>query len=303
MGHRWLYVVLIAVVVLGLSFVFGVFSYFISSRGEGDSSFSFLRGGRVGIVKIEGAILSSDDAIEDIEKIRKDDSVRSVVLRIESPGGSVGASQEILEAVNMLAKEKPVIASMGSVAASGGYYVALGAKQILANPGTITGSIGVRMEHVNVGSLLRWARIEHQTLKSGRFKDVGSFDRPLSPADREILEHLLKNMHEQFKEAVAQARNLDMKDVDELADGRIFTGQEAIKLGLIDRIGGFAQAVQLAAELGRISGEPKLYYPRKMRIWFMRLVQEAKLIIDDLTRISVDYWQPVMALSTNENSL
>lgn len=297
MGHRWLYVVLIAVVVLGLAFVFGVFSYFISAKGSGDSSFSFLRGARVGVVKIEGAILSSEEAIEDIEEIRKDDSVASVVLRIESPGGSVGASQEILEAVRMLAEEKPVVASMGSVAASGGYYVALGAKQILANPGTITGSIGVRMEHVNVGGLLKWARVEHETLKSGRFKDLGSFDRPLSPADKEILEGVLKNMHVQFKEAVALARNLDMKEVDKLADGRIYTGQEAIKLGLIDRIGGFAQAIKLAAELGGISGEPKLYYPRKGRIWFMRLVQEAKSIIDDLTRVSVEYWQPVMALS------
>ncbi|MFH1830985.1 MAG: signal peptide peptidase SppA [Pseudomonadota bacterium] len=295
MKHTWLYILLIAFVILGLAFMFGVVSY-VMSTGEEHSSFSFLKGGRIGVVKVEGAILSSDEAIEDIENVRKDGSVASVVLRIESPGGSVGASQEILEAVKMLAEEKPVVASMGSVAASGGYYVALGAKQILANPGTITGSIGVRMEHINVGGLLNWAKIGHETLKSGKFKDLGSFDRPLSPSDRELLEGVLANMHQQFKDAVAQARNLDMKDVDELADGRIYTGQEAINLGLVDRIGGFAEAIKLAAELGGIKGEPKLYYPRKTKMWFMRLVEEAKSTVEDLTRVSVEYWQPMMAL-------
>jgi protease-4 len=220
-----------------------------------------------------------------------------VILWIDSPGGSVGASQEILEAVRLLSKEKPVIASMGTVAASGGYYVALGAERILANPGTITGSIGVRMEHINVGRLLDWARIGHETLKSGKYKDMGAIDRPLTPEERRLLEETLKGLHAQFKQAVADFRNLDLSEVDIIADGRIFTGQEAIKLGLVDTIGGFAKAIELAAEMGGIEGEPELTYPGKHRMWFMRLVEEARVAVEIFAQGAGDYWRPVMSLS------
>lgn len=296
MSNRWLIALLVVVVVLGMAFIFGMFSFILSSGGEG-SSLGLFGGDKVGVVKVEGAIISSDDTIGDIETVRKDGSVASVVIRIESPGGSVGASQEILEAIRLLAKEKPVIASMGTVAASGGYYVSLGAKRILANPGTITGSIGVRMEHINVGGLLKWARIGHTTLKSGKYKDIGAIDRPLTPEERRLLEDVLKQLHRQFIEAVSQARNLEMEEVEKLADGRVFTGQEAIGLGLVDKIGGFAEAIKLAAELGEIKGDPTLTYPRKRRMWFMRFVEEAKLAVETLAQGTTGYWRPVMSLS------
>jgi protease-4 len=288
---------LIAVVVLGVAFVLGMFSFMLTGSGGNSTAFSLLRGKKVGVVRVEGAIISADGVIEDIEKVRKDKSIASVVIRIESPGGSVGASQEILEAIRFLAKDKPVIASMGNVAASGGYYVALGAEQILANPGTITGSIGVRMEHVNVGGLLKWAKIGHETLKSGEYKDIGSMDRPLSSQEKAFLEGLLQQMHEQFKADVAAARGLERKDVDRIADGRVYSGQEAIALGLVDKIGGFAEAIKLAAELGGISGEPKLVYPEKRRMWFMRFLEEAGMAFGKLAQGSADYWRPVMSIS------
>lgn len=296
MSNRWLIILLVAVIVLGAAFVLGMFSFILSSSDEG-GSIGFLGGDKVGVVKVEGTIISSDDAIEDIEKVRKDSAVASVILRVDSPGGSVGASQEILEAVRALAKEKPVVASMGTVAASGGYYVALGAERILANPGTITGSIGVRMEHINVGRLLDWARIGHETLKSGKYKDIGAIDRPLTSEERRILEGVLRGLHEQFKKAVADSRNLDMAEVDRIADGRVFTGQEAIELGLVDTIGGFAKAIELAAAMGGIEGEPKLTYPGKHRRWFMRLVEETRMAVETLAQGAGGHWRPVMSLS------
>lgn len=300
MGNRWLIAVLIAVVVLGIAFVLGMFSFLLSGGSGGRGSFAVFGGKKVGVVKVEGAIISADGVIEDIEQVRQDDSVASVVIRIESPGGSVGASQEILEAIRILAKEKPVVASMGNVAASGGYYVALGAQEILANPGTVTGSIGVRMEHVNIGGLLKWARIGHETLKSGKYKDLASMDRPLGPEERALLEEILMQMHDQFKADVAAARGLDRQEVDRIADGRMYTGQEAVALGLVDRTGGFAEAIKLAAKLGGISGEPNLVYPEKRRMWFMRFVEEASIALGKLAQGSVDYWRPVMSISAAE---
>ena len=296
MSNKWLIALLIVMVVLGMAFIFGMISYVISSGGDG-GSLGFFGGNKVGIVKVEGTIISSDETIEDIESMRKDDSIASVIIRVDSPGGSVGASQEILEAIRFLAKDKPVVVSMGTVAASGGYYVSLGADRILANPGTITGSIGVRMEHINIGGLLQWARIGHETLKSGKYKDIGAIDRPLSPTEKAILQEVLDKLHKQFKEAVSEARKIGMEEVDRIADGRVFTGQEAIELGLIDKIGGFAEAIRLAAEMGGIEGEPKLSYPSKHRMWFMRLVEEARIAVETLAQGAGDYWLPVMSLS------
>lgn len=296
MSNRWLIALLIVIVVLGMAFVFGMFSFIVSSGGGGSSS--IFGGDKVGVVKVEGTIVSADGVIEDIESLRKDDSIASVILRIESPGGSVGASQEILEAVMLLAEEKPVVASMGTVAASGGYYVALGANRILANPGTITGSIGVRMEHVNISGLLDWARIQHTTLKSGRYKDIGAIDRPLSAEEKAILEGVLKKLHAQFNLAVAEGRDLEVADVEKIADGRVFTGQEALELGLIDGIGGLAEAIKVAAEMGGIDGEPELSYPDKHKKWIMRLIEEARVSFEKLAQGAVGYWRPVMSLST-----
>jgi protease IV len=229
--------------------------------------------------------------------VRKDDGIASVILRIESPGGAVGASQEILEAVRRLAKEKPVVASMGSVATSGAYYVACGATKVLANLGTVTGSIGVRMDHVTLVDLLKWAKVNHETLKSGKFKDLGAFDRLMTPEERTLLEGVLLDMHRQFKETVAEARGIDPAEIEKLADGRIYTGRQAVELGLVDGIGGFTEAVKLAAELGHIMGEPELSYPADRGPLLRRLIEGTESLVENLLIAgAIERWQPVMAL-------
>ena len=273
MKHKGLLIALVIVLLAGGAFLFGMAVSLVAGGGSG--SLSWPGGGKVGVVTVDGAIISADTLVDELEGFRKEDGIKSVVLRIESPGGSVAASQEILEAVRKLAAKKPVVASMGSVAASGGYYVSCGATRVLANPGTITGSIGVRMEHVMLGDLLSWAKIRHETLKSGRMKDLGSFDRPMTPEERAILEEMLRDIHEQFKDEVAKSRNLSQEKVDELADGRVYTGRQALELGLVDKMGGLDEAVELAANLGGIKGEPKIVRPKKMSPLIERLVGAA----------------------------
>ncbi len=255
MRNRTLIVLLIVLVLLGGSFLFGMFVYLVSSPERDTSIFS---GGNVGLVKIEGGIYDPMDTVKELDEYRKDDDVKAVVVRIESPGGTVSASQEIFGAIKRLAEKKPVVASMGSVAASGGYYAACGATKIVADPGTITGSIGVRMDHVEIGNLLRWAKIGHETLKSGRYKDIASPDRPMTPEEKAILEEMLADVHRQFKNDVAVSRALSPEVVDLLADGRIYSGEQAQMKGLVDVLGGYFDAVKLAGELAGIKGEPKV---------------------------------------------
>ena len=173
----------------------------------------------------------------------------------------MSASQEIFESVKELRSVKPVVASMGTVAASGGYYIAAPANKIVANPGTITGSIGVRMELLNVEDLLQWARLKTTTLKSGRLKDVGSSTRPMTDEEREYLESILREMHMQFKKAVAESRGLSLEDVEKVADGRVLTGEQALTVKLIDELGSLEKATKVAAELGGIKGDPDIFYP------------------------------------------
>lgn len=287
MGRKTLFLILGILFAMCAAFLFGMASYYFG----GEDSWSF--GGSVGVITIEGPILSSDETIGDIEKFKKENGIKSVVLRIDSPGGSVGAAQDILESVRALAKEKPVIASLGSVAASGGYYVACGATKILANEGSVTGSIGVRMEHVMVGDLLKWAKIQSETLKSGRFKDIVSSTRPMTPEERRIMQGILDDIHLQFKESVVSTRGLPMEKVNEIADGRVYTGRQAVKLGLVDEIGGFGEAVQLAAKLGGITGEPRIKRPGGSHRFIKRILDSADSIFGNSVFFS-GHWQPMM---------
>ncbi len=292
MRHKWLLIVIPVAAMIFIAFMVGMVSFF-ATTGGGTSIFG---GGRVGVIEVRGPIISAEETVKDIEELKKEDGIKSVILRIESPGGSVGASQEILEAVKLLAKEKPLVASMGSVAASGGYYIACGATRILANPGTITGSIGVRMEHVAIGDLLRWAKVNLETLKSGRYKDIGTMERPLTDEERGILQELLDELRGQFKQAVMGARGLSAEEVEALADGRVFTGIRAKDLGLVDEIGGFAEAIKLAAQLGGISGEPELAYPKKRGGFIKRMIEGAAESLDFLAGSAADYRRPVMKI-------
>ncbi len=220
-------------------------------------------GEKVAIVEIQGVIVSSRDINERLIRFRDDSQVKAIVLRVNSPGGGVGPSQEIFAEVKKADQIKPVIVSMGSVAASGGYYVAAPARRILANPGTITGSIGVIMEFTNIQELLDKIGLSTTVVKSGEHKDLGSPVRPMSEDEQMILQDLVSDVHGQFIRAVAEGRGMNEDEVLRISDGRIFSGQTGKALGLIDELGNLQDAIKVAAELGGIDGDPKVIYPAK----------------------------------------
>jgi protease-4 len=200
--------------------------------------------------------------------------VKSVVIRIDSPGGGVAASQEIYEAIKKFRSEtnKRVVVSMGSVAASGGYYIACASDKIFANPGTITGSIGVIAEWYNYGDLLRWAKMQDVVIKSGSLKDSGSPTRPLTDEEKSYFQSLINVLYAQFVSAVASSRSMKEEEVRKLADGRVYTGQEAKANRLVDEIGTFQDAIAAAAKMAGISGEPKIVSPVKRRFSILDLL-------------------------------
>jgi protease-4 len=251
---------LMALLTLGAIFVFFLLLIVVVGKMSGRSS-RFVLGDKVGYVTIAGAITTSEKIIEQIDIFKEDSSVKAIVLRVNSPGGGVSPSQEIYDEVKAAAAVKPVVVSMGSVAASGGYYIAVPAQRILANPGTITGSIGVIMQFTNVEELLGKVGLKSQVVKSGLHKDIGSPVRPMSSADREILQSLIDDVYAQFVQAVAESRQMDLEKVRQLADGRIFTGRQALQAGLVDELGGYQDAIRVAAELAGIKGKPKVVYP------------------------------------------
>ncbi|GBE02338.1 putative signal peptide peptidase SppA [bacterium BMS3Bbin06] len=215
-------------------------------------------GEKVALVKVVGPIVSSSDVINELTKYRKDSSVKSVILRVDSPGGAVAPSQEIYEEVEKLRKEKPVVVSMGSVAASGGYYIAAPATKIFANPGTVTGSIGVIMEIPNVKGLMDKLGIKTEVIKSGRHKDLASVFRGIGKEERQILQNVLDDVHKQFIRAVSKGRNIPYDVIKKIADGRVFTGRQAKEKGLVDELGNLQDAIMEAARLGGIKGEPRV---------------------------------------------
>lgn len=220
---------------------------------------------RIALIRVEGVILDAQQTVGDLKKFGDSPSVKAIVLRIDSPGGGVVPSQEIHDAVMRVRNKqnKAVVASMGTVAASGGYYIAAATDRIIANPGTLTGSIGVIMELANLEGLLKKIGVENVVVKSGRHKDIGSPFRKLSDEDRRILQSVMDDVHTQFIEAVAEGRSLDVSDVQPLADGRIFTGRQAKDIKLVDELGDLEDAIKLAADLAGIEGEPKVVEPRK----------------------------------------
>lgn len=243
----------------------------VKSDGEGSSSSG---GDRVGVVELQGTIMDSKKVLKELKTFAEAEHIKAVVLRIDSPGGAVGPSQEIYDAVKKLKEKKKVVASMGSMAASGGFYVACAADKVYANPGTLTGSIGVIMELPNVQGLLKWAGVEMNTITAGKMKDAGSPFRTMSPEEREYFSAMLADVHEQFIEAVALGRKLSVDEVRPLADGRVFSGRQAKEAKLVDELGGIEVAVAEAAKLGGISGEPKTEYPQKEKKLLRELLGE-----------------------------
>ncbi len=218
---------------------------------------------QIGVIPIEGTISDSRSVISSLIKYKKDKKIKAIILRINSPGGSVAPTQEIYQEVRKTIITKKVIASMGSVAASGGYYIAAATDKIVANPGTITGSIGVMIKFMRIKGLLDRIGIHFEVFKSGRFKDVGSPHRKATEQDRELIQALILDIKRQFVKDVSVGRNLPVEKVQKLADGRIFTGAQAKEAGLVDSLGNFQDAVEIAKEMANIDGEVVLIYPKK----------------------------------------
>jgi protease-4 len=214
----------------------------------------------VGVLVLEGPINDSQGAIRGLKRFAETDRIRAVVVRIDSPGGGVVPTQEIYGEIERLKEKKPIIASLGGMATSGGYYIASASNTIVANPGTLTGSIGVIMELANVEGLMQKLGLQGYNIKSGPHKDIGSPWRPLSPEGREILQALVDNVHSQFVRAVAKGRGMSEAKARELADGRIYSGEQAKGMGLVDLLGNLEDAIDLAAKRTGIEGEPNVIY-------------------------------------------
>lgn len=239
---------------------------------SGQGNYSSSNG--VGLVEVKGMIVDSSETVRQLRHFLKKDEVKAVVLRIDSPGGVVGPSQEIYQEVKRLAGKKKVVVSMGSLAASGGYYIAVPANLIYANPGTITASIGVLIKFSNIEGLLGKIGIKSSTIKTGAFKDAGSPDRPLSEDDRAMFQAVIDSTHEQFVQAVAQGRKLPVEDVRRIADGRILSGEQAKAARLVDRLGNLQDAIDEAGRLAGIAGEPKIILPPKRKVNYLELFAE-----------------------------
>ena len=238
---------------------------------------SFAIGDKIGVIEVFGVIADSKQVIEQLHDFRDNAGIKALVLRVDSPGGGVGPSQEIFDEVKAVDAVKPVVVSMGSVAASGGYYIAAAAREIVANPGTITGSIGVIMEFANFQELLDKIGLGSVVVKSGEYKDIGSPTREMTAAEREILQNLIDDVHSQFVASVAEGRHLEVAAVAAIADGRIFTGRRAMEMGLVDKLGNLEVAIKRAAELAGIQGEPHVVYPPGKKPKFIDLFIEGTL--------------------------
>lgn len=214
--------------------------------------------GKVAVVRIKGPIIDSKNPVDEIKSYVKDSSIKAIILRVDSPGGAVAPAQEIYKEVKKATAKKKIIVSMGSVAASGGYYISAPADRIIANPGTLTGSIGVIMELPNIEGLMNKIGVKTEVIKSGRHKDIASIFRKMGKEERIILQGVLDDVHEQFIKAVSEGRNIPFDDVKNLADGRILTGKQALDAGLVDELGNLEDAIAVAAKLVGIKGEPQV---------------------------------------------
>ena len=246
-----------------IGFVAIIAIYGLGLFGGDGRSFSLRE--KVGIIPIEGIIGDAEELIEQINEFADDRGIRAVVLRIDSPGGGVVPSQEIYQAVRELKKKKKVVASMGSVAASGGYLIAVAADRIVANPGSITGSISTVMHYANVEGLLKKVGVRSSVVKSGKFKDIGSPTREMTAEERSLIQAIVDDIYDQFVRTIALNRKLPLQRIFELADGRIFSGRHAMDLGLVDELGGLQDAVLLAGKLSGMEGSPEIVHGMKKK--------------------------------------
>jgi len=264
-GRTLLYFTLGLVALVVLS---SVFSRYLSDGGLDDGK------EKIALVEISGQIFDSREIVRQLSKYRRDDDIKAILLRIDSPGGAVAPSQEIYdEVLRVRADNKKIYASMGSLAASGGYYIAVAADRIFANPGTLTGSIGVIMAFGNAEKLMEKIGLEPQVVKSGKYKDVGSPARKMTAEERIYLQRVVDDVHQQFIDAVVQGRNITPKQARKLADGRIFTGRQALELKMVDEMGGLEDVIVKLGEAAGIEGRPRVVWEEPPKGFLEWLIQ------------------------------
>jgi protease-4 len=271
---------------VGLISLFGIFVVFIFAlwflNRLGFGTGLPIGKDKIVVVEIEGVLTKSRPTIEKLLQYKKDESIKAIVLRINSPGGGVSPAQEIYQELTKLRDTKYIIASMESVAASGGYYIACAAHKIVANPGTITGSIGVIIEFANMEELLDKIGLKSVVIKSGKYKDIMSPTRQISKEEQELLQAVIDSVHNQFISAVAQGRGIPKEKVVAIADGRIFSGEQAKEIGLVDELGNLQDAIKTATQMSGIEGEPHIIYPKEKRpsIWEILLGESLSTLSD-----------------------
>jgi protease-4 len=259
-----LYAFLVFGGLLGLCFAF-FFALMTSIDTRGEPSWGSGDGPKIGVVEVAGVIGDTKDLVGQLHELRKDDSIKAIVVRIDSPGGAVAPSQEVYRAIQRAKEKKKVVCSMGTVAASGGYYIAAACDKIYASRGTITGSIGVISELPHVQGLLELAKIQVDTIKSGTYKDTGTPLRPMTADEKQFFQRFVDGIYEQFLDDVSKGRKLDKAELRLIADGRVLSGDEAVKAKLVDEIGNLEDAIDGAAKLANLKGEPVPVFIKKQQ--------------------------------------
>jgi protease-4 len=299
MKNKPILMILVTAVGLGVIFFSVLVVATLLSGGRSSKPLAPLPGmDKVALVKIEGLLINADPIVEEIKGHADDSSVKAIIVRVDSPGGGVVVSQEIYNALLNARKtgNKKVVVSLGSVAASGGYYIAAAGDRIVANPGTLTGSIGVKMEFANLEKLLEKIGVKGMVVKAGEFKDIGSPYREMSEPEKKLLQAVIDDVHSQFIEAVVKGRSLPEADVRAIADGRVFTGRQALQLKLVDQLGDLEDSILVAGELAGIKGKPKVvkkdkkvpfleYFKEEAASWISEVITRGL----DRSRMSLQY--------------
>lgn len=275
-SSKWFLGIIVVLLVISAGIFLLISSFFVEQ--EEDIEYVSGKGEKIALIELKGVIVESEKIVKQFKKYRKDKSIKAVLFRVDSPGGGVVASHEIYNEVKQTRESgKPVVVSMGSVAASGGYYVACGANLIVANPGTLTGSIGVISQFLRMDPLFQKLGIEMNTVKSGKYKDSGNPFREMTKEDKQYFQNLMDDVHLQFIDIVGSERKLDRKKAIEYADGRVFTGKAALEMKLVDTLGTYEDALIITAELAGIKGEPAIVKEVKKKTFVDRFLGETKL--------------------------
>jgi len=290
---KWFLGILAVLGIVAIVFTFALVSLF-SGTVERTETVTTGAGEKLAVIDLKGVITSSDEVVRQLKKYRDNRGVKGILLHIDSPGGGVVASQEMYEQVRKVRDGgKPVVVAMGSLAASGGFYVACGASRVVANRGTLTGSIGVISEFLQVKEALDKLGIDIRTIKAGRLKDAGSPTKKMTEDDQKYFQALMDEVHGQFIDVVARERKLSREKVRALADGRVYTGEQAVALGLVDTLGTFDDAIAIAAGIAGITGEPAIIKERRRQAWYESVFGDVGETLRDLKQELID--RPVMS--------